>query len=114
MAKATKRAKKEIYGVFDGHELIEIGSRHLVLRAFAYAGEEGELISLARMSPTILKIRKAELKVRQDHMKMPWRKGMRIASPRDWALCIPSPEYDAELDARWNEFVAMQSSHEFA
>ncbi len=114
MAKATKRAKKEIYGVFDGHELIEICSRHLVLRALPYAGKEGEMISLARMSPSILKIRKAEIKLQQDNMKMPWRKRIRFASPRDWALCIPSPEDDAEMDARWNEFVAMQSSHEFA
>jgi hypothetical protein len=87
MAIAASKETKEIYGVFDGYSLIEIGSWELAEKALPYAGKDGEIISLARISPSILKLRKAELRIQQEYMKMPWRKRMRFASPRDWALC---------------------------
>ena len=114
MATTARAEKKEIYGVFDGHNLIEIGSWDLVGRALPYAGEEGEIISLAPMSPSILRLRKAELRLRQEYMEIPWRKRPRRPSKRDYALAFSSLEDEAELDARWNEFVAMQCSGEFA
>jgi hypothetical protein len=83
--------KKEIYGVFDGCDLIEIGPWDLVERALPYAGQEGEIISLARMSPAVLKFRRAELRVNQEGVRIPWRKQRRFASPRDYALCYSSP-----------------------
>jgi hypothetical protein len=92
MAKAARAEKKEIYGVFDGSLLIEIGSWDLVERALPYAGQEGEIISLARMSPSILKLRMAELRVQQEDMDIPWRKRPRRASKRDYALCFSSPD----------------------
>jgi hypothetical protein len=114
MATTARAEKKEIYGVFDGHNLIEIGSWDLVERALPYAGEEGEIISLARMSPSILKIRMAELRFQQEGTETPWRKRPRRPSKQDYALVLSSLEDEAELDARWNEFVAMQCSGEFA
>ncbi len=100
MARSARAEKKEIYGVFDGCGLIEIGSWDLVEGALPYAGEEAEIISLARMSPSILKIRKAEIKIRQGNMKMPWRKWRRFVSPRDWALYLSSrDEYKPDLAA---------------
>ena len=106
MAIAAKAEKKEIYGVFDGCDLIEIGSWELAERALPHAGKEGEIISLARMSPSVLKLRKAELKVRQAGMRMPWRKQPGRASVQDYALAFSSRQDEMELDARWNAFVA--------
>jgi hypothetical protein len=50
MARSVRAEKKEIYGVFDGCNLIEIGSWDLVEGALPDAGEDGEIISLAHMS----------------------------------------------------------------
>jgi hypothetical protein len=109
-----KRKKQEIYGAFNGHNLIEIGSRELVERALPYAGEDGEIISLARMSPSVLRLRMAELRLGQEGEKIPWRKRPRRASARDFALAFSAFEDEAELAAAWNDFVVTQYSLEVA
>jgi hypothetical protein len=103
MAIAAKTEKQEIYGVFDGSNLIEIGSWDLVERALPYAGEQGEIISLACMSPSVLRLRIAELRLRQEDTEIPWGKRPRRPSKRDFALAFSSRQYETELEARGNE-----------
>jgi hypothetical protein len=103
MPSEVKAKKKEIFGVFDGHMLIEIGSRELAEKALPYAGKDGEIISLAHMSPSILRLRKAEVRLQQEDI--PWRKRSRRPSERDYALCFSVREDDKELEAQWTAFV---------
>jgi hypothetical protein len=70
MAKAAKEPKKEIYGLFDGQAIVDIGSRDSLYALLPYVGPTGEIVSLDNMCPSALRKLRAEIQFRNLFLKM--------------------------------------------
>jgi nicotinate-nucleotide pyrophosphorylase len=70
MAKAARRGKKKIYGLFDGHEIVDIGSWDSLYALIPYFEPTGDIISLDNMYPSAMRRLKAEIRLRKKILKM--------------------------------------------
>lgn len=76
MARAAIRGKKEIYGLFNGYEIADIGSWDSLYAAHPDV-EMTDIISLENMYPSALKRLKAEIRFRKELLK-------NDPAPEDW------------------------------